>query len=394
MANLQVKDAAAATKYLKSSGAGSDGDPHIVEHLDTNSAAMLAALEAIQTAVELIDNMIAGSEAQVDVVSSGLPTGAATEATLAAIQTATEAIQTAAETLDDAIAGSEMQVDVVSSALPTGAATEATLAAIQTAVELIDNMISGSEAQVDVVSSALPTGAATEATLAAIQTAAELIDNAIAGSEMQVDIVADGAGLATESTLGDIKTAVELIDNMISGSEAQVDVVSSALPSGAATEATLADIQTAVELIDNMISGSEAQVDVVASLPAGTNTIGTVGLAPQTSGGLSIHRSIDLDESEEEVKSSAGQVFGWYLYNLADDKRYIKFYNAPAASVTVGTTTPVLTIALEADQGANVSFPNGIEFDTGICVAATTGVADNDTGAPGANEVIANVLYI
>ena len=320
MANLQVKDAAAATKYLKSSGAGSDGDPHIVEHLDTNSAAMLAALEAIQTAVELIDNMIAGSEAQVDVVSSGLPTGAATEATLAAIQTATEAIQTAAETLDDAIAGSEMQVDVVSSALPTGAATEATLAAIQ--------------------------------------------------------------------------TAVELIDNMISGSEAQVDVVSSALPSGAATEATLADIQTAVELIDNMISGSEAQVDVVASLPAGTNTIGTVGLAPQTSGGLSIHRSIDLDESEEEVKSSAGQVFGWYLYNLADDKRYIKFYNAPAASVTVGTTTPVLTIALEADQGANVSFPNGIEFDTGICVAATTGVADNDTGAPGANEVIANVLYI
>ena len=28
-----------------------------------------------------------------------------------------------------------------------------------------------------------------------------------------------------------------------------------------------------------------------------------------------------------------------------------------------------------------------------ITVAATTGLADNDTGAPGANEVIVNVLY-
>jgi hypothetical protein len=247
MANLQVKDAAASTKYLSASGAGTDLDPHVVEHLDSNSAAMLTALQAIQTAVELLDNMISGSEGQVDVVSSALPTGAATEATLAAIQTAVELI-------DNMISGSEAQVDVVTSALPTGAATEATLGAIQTAVELIDNMISGSEGQVDVVSSALPTGAATETTLAAVQTAVEAI-----------------------------QTAVELIDNTVSGTELQVDVLSSALPTGAATEATLGAIQTATEAIqtsaetlDNIVSGSEAQVDVVAALPAGTNQIGDV----------------------------------------------------------------------------------------------------------------------
>ena len=64
-----------------------------------------------------------------------------------------------------------------------------------------------------------------------------------------------------------------------------------------------------------------------------------------------------------------------------------------AASVTVGTSTPVLTIPLAENQGANVEFTNGIAFSTAITVAATTGVADNDTGAPSANDVIVNIFY-
>ena len=128
------------------------------------------------------------------------------------------------------------------------------------------------------------------------------------------------------------------------------------------------------------------------TLASDEDDIGAI-LKPQTSGGLSIFRSIDLDESEEEIKGTAGQLFGFFLYNLASSSVYIKFYNATAATVVVGTTTPVLTIPLDADQGAVVEFTNGIAFSTAITVAATTGVADSDTGAPGANEVIANVFY-
>jgi len=120
----------------------------------------------------------------------------------------------------------------------------------------------------------------------------------------------------------------------------------------------------------------------------------TANLSPTTSGGLSIFRSIDLDETEEEVKATAGQLYGAYLYNAASTgKRYVKLYNDTAANVTVGTTTPVLTLPLDAGQGAVLSFEHGIAFSTAITVAATTGVADNDTGAPGANEVIANIFY-
>lgn len=131
----------------------------------------------------------------------------------------------------------------------------------------------------------------------------------------------------------------------------------------------------------------------VTSIAAGTNTIGNVGLIGRTSGGLSLFRSIDLDESEEDVKTSAGQVFGWYIFNAASSVRYVKFYNATAANVTVGSTTPVLTLPVPAGGGANVFSNVGIAFSTAISVAATTGVADADTGAPSANEVIINVFY-
>lgn len=70
-----------------------------------------------------------------------------------------------------------------------------------------------------------------------------------------------------------------------SGYTQPVSVSSLPLPTGASTAANqstgntaLAAIQVAVELLDNIVDGTEAQVDIVASLPAGTDSIGTVGL--------------------------------------------------------------------------------------------------------------------
>ena len=115
---------------------------------------------------------------------------------------------------------------------------------------------------------------------------------------------------------------------------------------------------------------------------------------PYSLGGLTIFRTLDADETEEDVKTSAGQLYGYYIANLhATSFRYVKFYNATAANVTVGTTTPVLTLPIPPNAAAHVEFSMGIAFGTAISVAATTGVADNDTGAPGANEVVVNAFY-
>lgn len=117
-----------------------------------------------------------------------------------------------------------------------------------------------------------------------------------------------------------------------------------------------------------------------------------------TQGGCSIFRTLDLDETEEDVKTAAGQVYGIFALNTTNALLYLKFYNATAANVTVGTTTPVMTFPVPGNNdtdGAGFYIPIavGLVFDTAICVAATTGVADNDTGAPGANALIVQVFY-
>jgi len=199
------------------------------------------------------------------------------------------------------------------------------------------------------------------------------------GSTLSVD---DGGGSLTVDGTVAVSGTVTVGSHAVTNAGTFAVQVSSALPAGTNAIGKLS-ANSGVDIGD---------VDVT-SIAAGANTIGGVAIRPETSNGLTIFRSIDLDETEEEAKGTAGQVYGWYIYNTASSVRFVKLYNATAASVSVGTTTPVMTIPIPATSGANVEFTNGIAFSTAITAAATTGVADSDTGAPGANEVIINLLY-
>jgi hypothetical protein len=118
------------------------------------------------------------------------------------------------------------------------------------------------------------------------------------------------------------------------------------------------------------------------------------GLNIDASGNL----GIAANSAVNVAQATAGQVYGMWVTNTATTTRFVKFYNATAANVTVGSTTPVITIGIPGNATDDVSGnfgPGGmgIAFGTAITVAATTGVADADTGAPGANEIIVNVFY-
>lgn len=137
----------------------------------------------------------------------------------------------------------------------------------------------------------------------------------------------------------------------------------------------------------------------VTSISAGSNLIGDVGISgARTSGGTTLYKNIDVDESEDEIKGAAGQVYWVHAMNLSAAVLYLKFYNATAANVTVGTTVPDLTFPIPTQgdtNGAGFALPvaNGIAFGTALTIAATTGIADNDSGAPGANTVVVNLGY-
>lgn len=227
-------------------------------------------------------------------------------------------------------------------------------------------------------------------TLTSIQTAVQLIDNVVAGTEAQVDIVA--ALPAGTNAIGKLaaNTGVDIGD---------VDVLSIAAGDNLVGRVKISD-GTDVLLID---ASGRATVSIDAAtiaVPVTDNSGSlTVDFNSLSTGGCEFFKSIDLDETEEEVSATAATLYGMWVCNLATTTRFLKIYNATAATVTVGTTAPDLTIPIPGNASDDVTgvfsvpFPGGAAFGTALTVAATTGVADADAGAPGANEVVVGLFF-
>lgn len=104
--------------------------------------------------------------------------------------------------------------------------------------------------------------------------------------------------------------------------------------------------------------------------------------------------SAAADTNSTLVKNAAGDVFYIHGRNANAAARYLKLYNK-ATAPTVGTDTPVVTLYLAAQADFKFEFPKGFYFATGIGFGLTTGVADADTGALTAADILAlNIMYI
>ena len=126
----------------------------------------------------------------------------------------------------------------------------------------------------------------------------------------------------------------------------------------------------------------------------------SVELAAAVVNGCNVFRSIDLDATKQQVKSTTGHVYSIFAMNMTTAPVYLKIWFLKSASVTVGTTSPNLTIPLPTlgnTNGAGVVWDNvygmTIPTSTGITCACTTGIADNDTTGPATNGCIVNIAY-
>lgn len=115
---------------------------------------------------------------------------------------------------------------------------------------------------------------------------------------------------------------------------------------------------------------------------------------PHTAGGLSTFMASGSDGSSILVataqagKASAGQLYGYYLYNPEAAVTFVHFYDTASGSVTVGTTNPLFTVAIPAGSAANLALTHGITFATAITMAATTTAGGNTAPATGVSAVI------
>lgn len=134
----------------------------------------------------------------------------------------------------------------------------------------------------------------------------------------------------------------------------------------------------------------------VVGLNAGSSLIGKVNPQPQTSGGLSAESLISAATTNAtSVKASGGQVYSIYAHNTNASPRYLKLYNK-ASAPTVGTDTPFLRLPIPGNAngaGFVLNTDMGVAMGTGIAFAITAGVADSDTTAIAANEVVVNLFY-
>jgi len=336
--------------------------------------------------------------------------------------------------------------NVDSCALPTGAATAAkqdTGNGVLATIDADTGNIATSAASIDgkmtacntgavvVSSSALPSGAATAAKQPALGTAgtasADVISVQGIASMTPIQVGDNSGSLTVDAPVG-TPVFVRLSDG--SSAIATLPVSLASVPSHAVTNAGVFAVQvdgnalTALQLIDDpvfaddaaftpgtskvMVAGFQADESSTDSVDEGDAGAARMTLdrkqivtcQPHTAGGLSVFRSLDLDETEEEVKGSAGCLYKLRLTNFSTSPRYCKLYNADAAGTTVGSTTPIDTIVIPGATSASqptVITENfgglGLAFSSGLCLAATTALADADTGAPGGNEVVATAYY-
>ena len=274
--------------------------------------------------------------------------------------------------IQSTVSSNKLQVDVITSALPTGAATQSTLADIEAHQGNIENnlssiqsTVSSNKLQVDVVSNA-DTTKATSTNQSTMITALNSLAGCVSGSELQVDIVSGGGGggggdasAANQTTmighLSEIEGAVETIEGCVGGTELQCDIVSSALPSGAATAVNQTTANTSLSNID----GKVATQTTLASIDGKVATETTLAAAEVHLGNIDTQTS----SIQSNVSTSANQ--STMITHLSEIEGAVETVEACVAS-------------------------NRLAVDTNNATHGSLAQLAVNTGATGANSAILN----
>jgi hypothetical protein len=406
-----------------------------LDALNTNAADIEAVLIAVRDTAgikKITDPLPAGTNniGDVDVVSSALPSGAATEATLAALNTNAADIETILTAIRDTAGVKKItdqlpagtnnigDVDVVSSALPTGASTEATLAT--RATEATAALIKTKTDNLDVLLSTR----ATESTVAAINTAtgttgdADTANTVIGRLKQLVTKLAGGlpAALvggrldsnigtwlgATTPTVGS-KVSADSIPTVIASDQVAVaskNAISTQVDGHSLTLGATGDADTANTVIGRLkqtitklagglpaaLTGAgNLKTSIMESFPAGTNRLGSVRLVDANDLALDLARNTTIPANsrgllvvgdDEDGKAQALEV----NIDPLDGKRRLQIegnVSIAAPEPPVGTTAVSFTfsgaLSITTTQTDNYVITNAKRFVLQQIVAGSEG---------------------
>lgn len=126
-------------------------------------------------------------------------------------------------------------------------------------------------------------------------------------------------------------------------------------------------------------------------MAAGYQPAQTVGIVPGTANGWTPYRDLNAGTTGQVVKASMGRIGGGIVSNNAAAARFLKLYDK--ATAPTSSDTPVMTIQLPQASAISLDGLRDMQFLNGISYRASNAIADNDTTAPTANDVVLNLLY-
>lgn len=108
--------------------------------------------------------------------------------------------------------------------------------------------------------------------------------------------------------------------------------------------------------------------------------------------GVTTLRDADIDNTAQACKVARGHLYGYHVQNPNASDAWLQFYDAAAADVTVGTTTPKLSLIVPANGAieAYLGDDNAIRFSTAITYSATTTAAGGTDPTVG---LVGNLFY-
>ena len=167
-----------------------------------------------------------------------------------------------------------------------------------------------------------------------------------------------------------------------------------AAQSGTWNVGTLTSITNAVTVSQSTATSLKTQAE---SYQGGTAVSSTnplyVTVAASTTGGDTIYRLVSATGTNaSNIIGGQRKVTGWYIYNSNASARKVNLYNLNV-SPTVGTSAIALAIVVPGLAATNVSFPDGIDFSTGISISTVTDLTDAGTTGVGTNDLIINLFY-
>lgn len=288
-------------------------------------------------------------------------------------------------------------VQVTASVLPTGAATEATLATLNAKAPALI----GGRVPVDGSAVTQPTSATAVSTSGPIAALNQSVVLAVGGSGgVAFDVRGTFSGTVSFQGSVDGITFIALPVTPF-GSTSNVNAVSSSTVAGAWIGGTSGAVTvraiftaftsgTATVTIRGIAAspwsyiasvGSAINVSIgTGSIAAGTNLIGDVGLqARGNSTGASASASVNstVVPAAVTVKGTGGRVFGWQLTNVAATLRSVKVFNT--AAPVLGTTAAAYEINILPNTSPFVAVPVGIGFTAAFSYSVTSakGLTDN-----------------